>query len=83
MPSLSVKPALLSVSLLFGLVQLGFIASVQAAGPFFATQELQSQFPQAFALQPEAQTFVLTAQSKTIADANNLVKLILADGNRY
>jgi hypothetical protein len=57
--------------------------SVQAAGSCYATQALQSQSPQAFALQPEAQTCVLAAQAKTIADANKLVKLILADGNRY
>lgn len=79
MPSLSLKPVLLSVSLLFGLLQLGGIPSVQAAGSFYATQKLQSQAPQAFALQPEARAFVLAAQSKTITDANKLVKLILAD----
>ncbi|MCL1050587.1 hypothetical protein L2755_13250 [Shewanella abyssi] len=75
----SFKPALLSVSLLLMLVQLGVMPSVQAAGSFYATQELQSQSPQAFALQPEAQAFILAAQAKTIADANRLVELILAD----
>ncbi|MCL1058014.1 hypothetical protein L2729_08360 [Shewanella gelidimarina] len=79
MPSLSFKSALLSVSLLFGLTLFGLIQPVQAAGQFYATQELQSQYPQAFALQPEAQAFVLAAQSKTVADANRLVELILAD----
>ncbi|WP_145991682.1 hypothetical protein [Shewanella sp. GutDb-MelDb] len=64
MPSLSFKPALLAVLLLFGLLQFGLMPSVQAAGSFYATQALQSQSPQAFPLQPEAQTCVLVSGQK-------------------
>ncbi|MCL1094712.1 hypothetical protein [Shewanella kaireitica] len=73
------KSILLSASLLLVSLQLSLVSSVQAAGSFYATQALQSQLPQAFALQPEAHDFLKAAQTKTIKDGDKLVELILAD----
>lgn len=79
MSSFTLKSIFQSSSSLFAVVLLSVAPLAQAASSFYATQELQSQYPQAFALQPEAQAFVETAQAKTIEDANKLVELILAD----
>ena len=73
------KCVALAASLLFIALQLSAVSPAKAAGAFYATQALQSQAPNAFALQPQASAFIATARARTIEDGDKLVAAILAE----
>lgn len=56
-----------------------FSTSAAADAKFFANPELQKQMPAAFALQPQAHSFLQPAFKQTITDGDRLVAAIRAD----